>query len=41
MDEILHWLIVIAAQKNGQMEIAYDDLGTKQSITILSFQKFH
>jgi hypothetical protein len=40
MDEILHWLTVIAAQKNGQLEIAYDDLGIKQSITILSFKKF-
>ncbi len=37
MEEILFWLAVRAAERGGQLHIAYDDFGAKQAITVIDF----
>lgn len=37
MEEILFWLVTHAAERDGQLRIAYDDFGAKQAITVIGF----
>jgi hypothetical protein len=40
MDEILYWVVVRAAQRGGQLNVTYDDFGSRQVVTILSLIPF-
>lgn len=40
MEEILFWLVRRAAEREGQLIVAYDDFGAKQAITIVGFRSF-
>jgi hypothetical protein len=40
MEEILYWIIVRAAQREGQLIVAYDDFEDTQTITLIGFRKF-
>lgn len=39
MEEILFWLTKRAAERGGQLRIAYDDFGAKQAITVIDFEQ--
>ncbi len=39
-EEILDWVIVVAAEKGGRLVVAYDDLGLRQAVTIIGFVYF-
>jgi hypothetical protein len=40
MEEILYWIIVRAAERDGQVIVAYDDFEDTQTITLIGFRKF-
>jgi hypothetical protein len=40
MEEILYWMVVRAAERDGQLIVAYDDSGDRQTITLIGFRKF-
>jgi hypothetical protein len=40
MEEILYWIVVRAAERDGQLIVAYDDSGGRQTITLIGFRKF-
>ncbi len=40
MEEMLYWLVRRAAERNGQLIVAYDDFGVKQAITVVGFRPF-
>jgi hypothetical protein len=40
MDEILYWMVRRAAERGGQLYVAYDDFGIKQAITLVGFVPF-
>jgi hypothetical protein len=40
MDEILYWMVRHAAERGGQLYVAYDDFGIKQAITLVGFVPF-
>lgn len=39
-EEVLFWLARRAAERGGQLIVAYDDFGLKQSITVVDFRPF-
>jgi hypothetical protein len=40
MEEMLFWLVRRAAERGGQLYVAYDDLGTSQALIIIGFRFF-
>jgi hypothetical protein len=38
MDEVLFWMVRRAAERGGQLIVAYDDFGARQVITVIDFQ---
>lgn len=40
MAEVLYWLFRAAAENDGQLNLAYDDFGSSQAITIIDFIPF-
>ncbi len=40
MDEILYWMVRHAAERGGQLYVAYDDFGIKQAVTLVGFIPF-
>jgi len=40
MEEMLYWLVRRAAERDGQLIVAYDDFGLRQAITIVGFRPF-
>jgi hypothetical protein len=40
MDEALFWMVRRAAERGGQLIVAYDDFGARQVITIIDFRLF-
>jgi hypothetical protein len=40
MEEIVYWIVIHAAERGGQMLVAYDDYGQRQAITIIGFRPF-
>ncbi|MBN1313585.1 MAG: hypothetical protein JXB30_19425 [Anaerolineae bacterium] len=37
MEEILLWIVTRADERGGRLNIAYDDFGTKQAVTVIGF----
>jgi hypothetical protein len=40
MDEALFWMVRRAAERGGQLIVAYDDFGARQVITVIDFRAF-
>jgi len=40
MDEALFWMVRRAAERGGQLIVAYDDFGARQVITVIGFRAF-
>ncbi len=40
LEEMLYWMVRRAAERGGQLIAAYDDFGSKQSVTIVAFRPF-
>ncbi len=38
MEEVLFWIVRHAAERGGQMVVAYDDFGVRQAITVVGFR---
>ena len=36
--EVVHWMVLVAEEHGGQLEVAYDDVGGYRAITVLDFQ---
>jgi hypothetical protein len=41
MSEIIYWMVLRAAERGGQLLVAYDDFGARQTVTVIGFQEFH
>jgi hypothetical protein len=40
MEEMLFWLVRHAAERGGQLLVAYDDFGTRQALIVVGFRPF-
>jgi hypothetical protein len=40
MEEIVYWMVVRAAERGGQLIVAYDNFGVDQAITLIGFRIF-
>jgi len=40
MDEVLYWMVRAAADEGGQLVVAFDDFGARQTVTILDFRPY-
>jgi hypothetical protein len=40
LEEMLYWMVRRAAERGGQLVVAYDDFGSKQAVTIVAFRPF-
>lgn len=40
LEETLYWMVRRAAERDGRLLVAYDDLGAQQAITVIGFRSF-
>ena len=40
MSEVMYWVVLRAAERSGQLYVAFDDFGSQQAITVLGFRPF-
>lgn len=41
MGEVLYWMVRAAAEQGGQLVVAFDDFGARQTVTVLDFRPYN